>query len=151
MRVRDADDRGALQYLRAGGEHMYWWARAMAGETDEALRNISRLSMPITRTRTGSGFWYGLYAEILIAAGRLPDAEVALAEALSFAERTGERYPDAHRLLVESTLRRARGDSRAEVISILDEARDIATRQECSAIVARIDRTASAWDLPVRS
>lgn len=144
-RLLDASGQGPLEYLRNGGEHMYWWARAMQGDVEEALAAIDRLTTPNDQARTGAGFWYGLYAEMLVAADRLIDAGAVLAEAESFADITGERYADAHRLLVDATLQRARGADNPSISTLLTRARGVAVRQECTELVTRIDRTASSW------
>ena len=98
--IIDSEGPGPLVYLRRGGERMYWWARAMTGDIDDALVRIDQLDAggPATgqpgspdHPRTGEGFWLGLHAEILVTAGKLTDAAALLDQADGFAERTGDR------------------------------------------------------------
>ncbi|MDL9937239.1 BTAD domain-containing putative transcriptional regulator [Gordonia sp. ABSL1-1] len=146
-RLLTVDAQGPLDYLRQGGERMYWWSRAMAGDHDEALDNIDRLTVTDRPQRTGIGFWLALHAEALLAAGRVGDAHTRLLEAQSFADRTGEQYPTAHRLIVEAMWSRADGQSSTIVGELLTRACRIAADQEAPALVDRVTRTATTWGI----
>ncbi|MBD0862707.1 AAA family ATPase [Gordonia sp. zg691] len=149
-----ADGAGELAYLRRGGERMYWWARALAGDIDDALARIEQLSADQPgmgdHPRTGEGFWLGLHAEVLIAAGKLTDAAALLDRAEDFAERTGERYADAHRILVRARYEYANGRPASVVGATLTRAREAAVVQEANALVERIDSVGAAWGLSPR-
>ncbi|WP_439028978.1 BTAD domain-containing putative transcriptional regulator [Gordonia terrae] len=142
---------GALAYLRRGGERMYWWARAMTGDIDDALARIDQLGADhrdmADHPRTGEGFWLGLHAETLVVAGKLTDAAVLLDRASDFAERTGERYAAAHLALVRARYEYANGRPAAQVGTTLRSARDTALAQEAHALVARIDELGRTWGL----
>ncbi|MDV7174262.1 BTAD domain-containing putative transcriptional regulator [Gordonia amicalis] len=152
--IIDSEVPGPLAYLRRGGERMYWWARAMTGELDDALVRIDQLDTggPATDEpgsaappRTGEGFWLGLHAEVLVTAGKLTDAAALLDQADDFAERTGERYGDAHRLLVRARYEYANGRPASVFGATLGRARDVAITQEAKALVGRIDALAAEW------
>ncbi|GAA14826.1 BTAD domain-containing putative transcriptional regulator [Gordonia alkanivorans] len=152
--IIDSESAGPLAYLRRGGERMYWWARAMAGDIDDALVRIDRLETGdagpdrpgnADRPRTGDGFWLGLHAEILVTAGKLTDAAALLDQADDFAERTGEHYGDAHRLLVRARYEYANGRPASTFGTTLGRARATAVAQEAKALVERVDAVASAW------
>ncbi|MEE3850054.1 BTAD domain-containing putative transcriptional regulator [Gordonia sp. LSe1-13] len=138
----------ALEYLRTGGERMYWWARAVGDSPDEALDHIERLHDPRQEQRTGIGLWWALYAEALVAAGRFEDVPVLLEHAQVFAERTGQRYPDAHRLLVCAEFQHATQHPATTVRDTLREARRVAARQEAHALRARIEAFATDHGYP---
>ncbi|MCK8614176.1 BTAD domain-containing putative transcriptional regulator [Gordonia sp. C13] len=152
--IIDSESAGPLAYLRRGGERMYWWARAMAGDLDDALVRIDRLETGDPRPdrpgntdhpRTGDGFWLGLHAEILVTAGKLTDAAALLDRADEFAERTGEHYGDAHRLFVRARYEYANGRPASTFGTTLARARAIAVAQEAKALVERVDAVAAAW------
>ncbi|MFE0748255.1 BTAD domain-containing putative transcriptional regulator [Gordonia sp. NPDC058843] len=146
-----SENAGALAYLRRGGERMYWWARALTGDIDEALAHIDRLGADDTgmedHPRTGEGYWLGLHAEVLVVAGKLTDAATLLDRAADLADRTGERYADAHRLVVRARYEYANGRPASLVGATLAAARDTALRQEANGLVERIDGLTSTWGL----
>ncbi|WP_238419740.1 BTAD domain-containing putative transcriptional regulator [Gordonia sp. 'Campus'] len=150
-RAITAGSPGALAYLRRGGERMYWWARAMTGDVDDALTRIDQLGADhhdmADHPRTGEGFWLGLHAETLVVAGKLTDAAVLLDRAADFAERTGERYAAAHLALVRARYEYANGRPAAQVGTTLQNARDTAIAQEAWALVTRIDELGRTWGL----
>lgn len=129
----------ALEYLRRGGERIYWWARAVGDSPGDALDRVHELHLDDPPQRTGIGFWFALYAEALIAAGRLDQVAGLLEQANDFAERTGQRYPDAHRLLVCAEFQHAAGHPAMTVVDTVREARRVADAQESRALAARID------------
>ncbi|OCW84698.1 hypothetical protein A8M60_00895 [Nocardia farcinica] len=142
---------GPLAYLRRGGERMYWWARALTGDLDDALEHIERLGADEVgmedHPRTGEGYWLGLHAEVLVVAGKLTDAATLLDRADDFADRTGERYADAHRLLVRARYEYANGRPASVVGATLATARDTARAQEADGLIRRIDSLATTWGL----
>lgn len=138
-RLLTGTDHGMLDYLRSGGLRTYWWARAMTGDHTEAIEQIAALHDPDAPDRTGGGLWRALYAEALIAAGRLEDVPALLAQAAEFSRRTEQHYPDAHRRLIEAKFARASGDSADAVAQIARDARSIAVRQEATVLIDRID------------
>ncbi|MCT1353386.1 BTAD domain-containing putative transcriptional regulator [Gordonia sp. p3-SID1431] len=146
-----SDGVGPLAYLRRGGERMYWWARALTGDLDDALEHIERLGADEVgvedHPRTGEGYWLGLHAEVLVVAGKLTDAATLLDRADDFADRTGERYADAHRLLVRARYEYANGRPASVVGATLATARDTARAQEAAGLIRRIDSLATTWGL----
>lgn len=134
----------ALEYLRRGGERIYWWARAVGDSPGDALDRIEALHLDDPPQRTGIGFWFALYAEALIAAGRLDPVAGLLERANDFAERTGQRYPDAHRLLVCAEFQHAAGHPATTVVDTVREALRVADAQESHALAARITAFADA-------
>ncbi|MEO9328834.1 BTAD domain-containing putative transcriptional regulator [Gordonia aurantiaca] len=158
--IIDSDRPGPLAYLRRSGERMYWWARAMSGDVDDALVRIEQLDAAAAgtddaagmsgnnaRQRTGEGFWLGLHAEVLLAAGELTEAAALLDRADDLAARTGERYGDAHRILVRARHEHADDRTPEEVADTLLRARRTAVDQEANALVERIDALADGWGL----
>lgn len=146
-----SDAAAALAYLRRGGERMYWWARAVTGDLDEALEHIDRLGADDAgmedHPRTGEAYWLGLHAEVLVVAGKLTDAAALLDRAADVADRTGERYADAHRLVVRARYEYANGRPASVVAATLSAARDTARAQQADGLVRRVDALASSWGL----
>ncbi|MXP24047.1 AAA family ATPase [Gordonia sp. HNM0687] len=138
-RMVGSSGHSALEYLRTGGERIYWWARAVSGSPDKAFDHIARLHDPRGEHRTGTGLWWSLYAEALVIAGRFEHVPALLRQAQDFAERTGQRYPDAHRLLVCAEFQNATDLPAATVHDTLREARRVAIRQQATTLCARID------------
>ena len=99
------------------------------------------------RQRTGEGFWLGLHAEVLIAAGELTGAAALLDRADDLAARTGERYGDAHRMLVRARYEYAGGRTPGVVADTLARARRTALDQDAQALVQRVDALADEWGL----
>ncbi|MFW0785006.1 BTAD domain-containing putative transcriptional regulator [Gordonia sp. CPCC 206044] len=128
-----------LEYLRQGGERIYWWARALDDATEDALAHLTRLQSVAPRQRTGLGLWLALHAEALIVADRLDGVPALLEQAQSVAEQTGQRYPDPHRLLVCAEFQHAAGHPATAVVDTLREAGRIAMAQESTTLVTRID------------
>lgn len=144
-RLVGSSGHSALEYLRMPAERIYWWSRAVSDADEGALEHIVRLHDPRAEQRTGAGLWWALYAEALVSVGRFEDVPVLLEHAQTFAERTGQRYPDAHRLLVCAEFQHATDQPSAMVRDTLAEARRVATRQQSTALCERID--AFAMDL----
>ncbi|AZG44692.1 BTAD domain-containing putative transcriptional regulator [Gordonia insulae] len=142
-RLLSSSDHRALEYLRRGGERIYWWARALGDAPDEALGHLDRLDHGDHPQRTGIGLWLALHAEALTAAGRLERVPALLEQAQAFAERTGQRYPDAHRLLVCAEFQHCAAHPANVVQDTLREARRVALTQEAATLVARIESFAS--------
>ncbi|MGV9712057.1 BTAD domain-containing putative transcriptional regulator [Gordonia sp. NPDC003424] len=139
----------SMAYLRHSGELMYWWARGVADPGGEALHRIDELLATSIPRFTGTGLWLALYAEVMIVAGRLEVARDLLTRAESFANRSGQHYPDAHRLLIAARYQSAAGSVAGEVIETLQAARRRAHEQEATTIAARIDAFAKhhGWSL----
>ncbi len=133
----------ALEYLRQSGERIYWWSRALSDAPDEALEHMERLHGVDRPQRTGLGLWFALYAEALVAAGRYYRVPVLLEQAQTFAEQTGQRYPDAHRLLVCAEYQYATDHPAPIIEDTLREARRVAVMQEATTLVTRIDSFAA--------
>ena len=84
---------------------------------------------------------------ILELAGKLTDAATLLDRADDFADRTGERYADAHRLLVRARYEYANGRPASVVGATLATPRDTARAQEADGLIRRIDSLATTWGL----
>lgn len=97
--------------------------------------------------RTGESYWLGLHAEVLVVAGKLTDAATLLDRAADVADRTGERYADAHRLVVRARYEYANGRPASVVAATLSAARDTALAQEAAGLVRRIDALSTTWGL----
>ncbi|NDZ94521.1 AAA family ATPase [Streptomyces sp. SID6673] len=142
-RLLSAPTHSALEYLRHGGERLYWWSRALGDDPEEALDRIERLAPTARGQRTGLGLWFALHAEALVAAGTLDRVPALLEQAENFARTTGQRYPDAHRLLVCAEYQHAADHPAGAVQDMLREAHRVATTQEATALVTRIDAFAA--------
>ncbi|WP_237421472.1 hypothetical protein [Gordonia sp. SID5947] len=141
-RLASAPVHSALEYLRSGGERLYWWARVLGGDPG-AIDRIDELPPTPHTRRTGSGMWFALHAEALVAASRLDDVPALLEHAETFAQTTGQRYPDAHRLLVCAEYQHAADHPAPAVQDTLREARRVAATQEATTLITRIDAFAT--------
>jgi DNA-binding SARP family transcriptional activator len=94
--------------------------------------------------RTNSASWLASRAHGLALAGRVDDAQLALAESWTELETYGELYAKSTVLLADAVLAHARGD---DPTSSLREAIDVATTQGARAMAARVTREAARLGL----
>ncbi|MFI1990852.1 ATP-binding protein [Actinoplanes sp. NPDC020271] len=118
------------------------WAAALtgddpAGAAAEAEKIIiGRLLDP---PRSNLHLWYGLLAEIWLAADRLDEATGALEQAGHFLEAHGQRYAEGLLLLLRARLLQARGESAATVRAAVRKARALAVEREAHLFAQRCD------------
>ncbi|MFI9485861.1 ATP-binding protein [Promicromonospora sp. NPDC052451] len=128
------------------------WARAVAatepaaaaGAAEEAERIIeTRLCNPV---RSCVSTWYGLLAEMLLAAGDVRGAAEALDRADHYLHDYGQRYAEGLLLLLRARLLRAEGKPAGKVRAAVLRARDVALAQEAYLFVQRADDLLARWD-----
>ncbi|MBL7512833.1 BTAD domain-containing putative transcriptional regulator [Frankia nepalensis] len=110
-----------------------WWARAMTGEDPagaaaaaQELIDASLLDPP----RSCLASWYGLLAEMRLAAGMPVEAGAALDRAEELLGTYGERYAEGHVLLLRARLLLARGEPTAAVRAAAERARALSVERE---------------------
>jgi predicted ATPase len=115
------------------------WAAARSGLTREGLATIARGIEATRRTGTDQFLPYllGMQADALLAAGRIGSGRAAVTEALSLAERTGERFYEAEILRTKGELILAAGLDRAEADDAFRSAVAIARNQGASTLALR--------------
>ncbi|WP_020572321.1 AAA family ATPase [Parafrankia discariae] len=118
------------------------WARAVAGEDPagaaaEAERII--IAALLDPPRSGLATWYGLLAEMWLAAGRPAEAAAALDRADSVLDTYGQRYPEGLVLLLRARLAQARGEPAAAVRAAAERARALSTEREAHLFAHRAE------------
>ncbi|WP_189266889.1 ATP-binding protein, partial [Streptomyces fuscichromogenes] len=109
------------------------WAHAVTGEDPagaaaEAQRLIAAaLAHP---PRSGLATWYGLLAEMWLAAGKLDEATTALDHADTALDTHGQRYAEGLLLVIRARLQQARGEPTTTVRNTARRARTLSTRRE---------------------
>ncbi|MDT3439474.1 MULTISPECIES: BTAD domain-containing putative transcriptional regulator [unclassified Pseudofrankia] len=118
------------------------WARAVTGEDPagaaaeaERLIAVALLDPP----RSGLATWYGLLAEMWLAAGMLIEAAAALDRAGSFLDTYGQRYPEGHVLLMRARLLQARGEPAAVIRAVAERARALSIKREAHLFARRAE------------
>ena len=94
---------------------LYGWALSQGGPTARALELVEE-GMAVfasTGARVQRANWFGVHAEVLLIAERLPESAEAVANAIDYAEATGDSWylPRVH--AVASRLQERLGDERA--------------------------------------
>ena len=123
-------------YQRLAGH----WARAVTGDdpvgaAGEAARLIAAtLAEP---PRSDLATWYGLLAEMWLAAGRLDEAGAALARADQALDRYGQRYAEGLLLMIRARLLEARGEPAATVEAVTGRARAVSAAGEAHLFAGR--------------
>ncbi|WP_101831543.1 ATP-binding protein [Frankia canadensis] len=123
------------------------WARATAGEeaagraaagaaaAAEEIIEATLLDPP----RSCLASWYGLLAEMWLAAGMPAEAAGALHRAQELLDTYGERYAEGHILLVRARLMRVRGEPTAAVRAAAERARALSTEREAHLFAHRAE------------
>lgn len=128
------------------------WARAVTGhdpvgaasEAREAQRIID--AALLDPPRSGLATWYGLLAEMWLAAGLLAETTTALDRAEQVLDAYGQRYPESLILLVRAQLMQACDEPAADVRAIAERARALAIEREAHLFARRADELLA--DLP---
>lgn len=109
------------------------WARAVTGDDPagaaaeaEAIIGAVLLDPP----RSGLAAWYGLLAEMLLAAELPARAAEALARAEESLDAHGQRYPEGLLLLLRAQVQQARGEPGAAVRATAERARVLSIERE---------------------
>ncbi|WP_127509157.1 BTAD domain-containing putative transcriptional regulator [Actinoplanes solisilvae] len=100
------------------------WARAVTGGDPDAAIEAEQIitAALLDPPRSGLATWYGLLAEMWLAAGRTDEAGAALDRADSFIAAYGQRYAEGFLLVLRARLMRARGDAEADVRAMAEQA-----------------------------
>ncbi|MEV6304565.1 AAA family ATPase [Actinoplanes sp. NPDC051861] len=119
------------------------WARAVTGEDPagaaaeaQRLIAVALLDPP----RSGVATWYGLLAEMWLAAGQPGEAAAALDRADWFLETHGQRYPEALVLLIRARVMRAAGEPADRVRAVAAMARALAAERGAHLFAERATR-----------
>ncbi|WP_083155964.1 ATP-binding protein [Mycolicibacterium moriokaense] len=125
------------------------WARVLKGQDQRA--NITEAQRLIAANlldppRTCVATWYGLLAEMHLAAGSVDDAATALSRAEFYLNAYGQRYPEGLIMLLRARLLHARGEPTAAVRSAAEAARALSIERGARLFGARADEFLA--DLP---
>ncbi|MFB7286505.1 AAA family ATPase [Actinacidiphila glaucinigra] len=118
------------------------WARAVTGEAAAGAAAeaqdliVASLSDP---PRSGLATWYGLLAEMWLAAGKLDEADAALERADSAIETYGQRYAESLLLLVRARVLQARGEPVATVRAVAERAHALSVEREAYLFARRAE------------
>ncbi|WP_051102486.1 ATP-binding protein [Parafrankia elaeagni] len=119
-----------------------WWARAMTGEDPAgaamAAKEIIDASL-LDPPRSCLASWYGLLAEMWLAAGLVAESAATLDRAEDFLDAYGERYAEGHILLLRARLMRDRGEPTAAVRAKAERARALSTEREAHLFAHRAE------------
>ncbi|GLY02454.1 BTAD domain-containing putative transcriptional regulator [Actinoplanes sp. NBRC 101535] len=128
----------AVHYTR-----LEWlWARALLGDDPAgAAEDAEKILVTVLSDppQWGAAFFYGLYAEMSLAAGRIDQAGAALDRAGEFFESHGPRHAEGLLLLLRARLLRARGEAVAVVRAAARTARDVSAGQRAHLFVRRAE------------
>jgi hypothetical protein len=119
------------------------WARALTGDDPAGAAAEAEViigAVLLDPPRSGLAAWYGLLAEMLLAA----DLPTKAAEALDRAEESldayGQRYPEGLLLLLRAQVRQARGEPTAAVRATADRARALSIEREAHLFAPRAEK-----------
>ncbi|MFJ9249044.1 hypothetical protein [Streptomyces sp. NPDC101776] len=122
------------------------WARAVTGEdpagaATEAQRLITAaLADP---PRSGLATWYGLLAEMWLAAGRSDEASAALDQADLALDTYGQRYAESLLLIIRARVLQARDEPDATVRAVAERARALCDEREAHLFARRVEELMS--------
>jgi tetratricopeptide (TPR) repeat protein len=139
-----ADPEGMFAFWGLAGRCYLGAALALQGRLDEGLPILDEAWAGYTGMglRTNGVTLVANKALALAHAGRVEEAETALAVARREFDTYQERYAEPTLLLAEAVLRHARGDDPSDVAKVLSSAVDVATAQGGHGIARRV-RTAA--------
>jgi DNA-binding SARP family transcriptional activator len=138
-----------------------FWGRGLQGYLAAALIEQGRLDEGLARMdaavdaylvvggRRGVLLFQATRAAGLAAAGRVEEAEAALATTYRELEIHGERYAEPLVLEADARVRVARGDDPAEAAALVARAAALATEQGAHAVAGRVAATALRLGVPV--
>jgi DNA-binding SARP family transcriptional activator/tetratricopeptide (TPR) repeat protein len=118
------------------------WARAISGDDPvgaateaEAIIGAVLLDPP----RSGLATWYGLLAEMLLAAGLPSRAAEALDRADESLETHGQRYPEGLLLYLRAKVQQSQGDPAVDVRATAERARSLSVAREAHLFAQRAE------------
>lgn len=119
------------------------WARAATGQdpvsaAHEADELITRALLD--PPRSGLATWYGLLAEMWLAAGRPTEAAAALDRADQALDTYDQRYPEGFVMLLRARLMRARGEPTKDVRAAAERARALSAEREAHLFAFRAEQ-----------
>ncbi|WP_436535528.1 ATP-binding protein [Actinoplanes sp. HUAS TT8] len=124
------------------------WARAVTGNDPAAaateaqrLIGVALLDPP----RSGVATWYGLLAEMWLAAGSPGEAADALDRADRFLESHGQRYPEGLIRLNRARVMRAAGEPVEAVRAVAEQARELSAERGAHLFADRATRFLESW------
>ncbi|MEX5635629.1 ATP-binding protein [Parafrankia sp. FMc2] len=119
------------------------WARAVTGEdpagSAAAAQGIIAATL-LDPPRSGLATWYGLLAEMWLAAGMPAEAAAALDRADSSLDTYGQRYPEGLILLLRARLMAARREPAAAVRAAAERARALSLEREAHLFAHRAEK-----------
>ncbi|WP_344649428.1 ATP-binding protein [Cryptosporangium japonicum] len=125
------------------------WAHAVAGDDPagaaveaERILTATLVDPPLSGVTT----WYGLIAEMWLAAGALDRAEAALTRAEHFLGVNDQRYAEGLVLLLRARLLQARGAPLTDVRSAAERARALSVEREAHLFARRAQELLDALD-----
>jgi predicted ATPase len=137
--IRLAQEQG-FPYCRAFGALMRGWALAQQGQAQAGIEQLQQglIAFRATGAETLRPYWLALLAEAHGIMGQPEAGLTALAEALTLADTTGERFyePERYRLKGELLLQRSL-DHQAEAESCFQQAMTIAQKQQAKSFELR--------------
>jgi predicted ATPase len=136
-------DEQGFALLLAGGRVLHGWSLAVQGQPAEGVEQMRRglADWQATGALSHRPYQLALLAEALAQGGRIEEGLAALAEALSLAAATGERFYEAelHRLQGELLLRQGpRPVSRDEVEARFQRGLAVARAQQAKSLELRV-------------
>lgn len=158
QRAQSAAERGfsadpalSFEYLGTYQRLARHWAAAMtgsdpAGEATKVARLIERHFLHPPRSCVAT--WYGLLAEMWMAADGLNEATVALDKADACVRHYGQRYAQSLLILLRAVLLRATGESKDAVRRLAERARQVAVDDEAHLIAMRAGRFIESLESP---
>ncbi|WP_205649419.1 BTAD domain-containing putative transcriptional regulator [Agromyces sp. LHK192] len=119
------------------------WARALSGERPgDAAAEAERIILAVLAdpARSGLSTWWGLHAEMLLAAGRPDDAAAALDRADRALDAYGQRYAEGLVLLLRARVLHAQGADPAAVVEMAERSRRLSAERGAGLFAARASR-----------
>ena len=119
-----------------------YWALAMSGrDPNGSAAEVERLISEnlLDPPRSDIATWYGLLAEMYVAAGTLDEAAGALDRADWALDTYGQRYGEGLILLVRARLLHARARPAAEVVAAAEAARELSIAREAHLFARRAE------------
>jgi hypothetical protein len=133
----------------------FWWGAALAASTDrtQGLAFMKTVIDVFTSIEcfVSVPFFHALYADSLLAAGSIADAQHAVHAGLTLGERTGEITWQAELWRVQASILAQSPSARADGMTTTDalsRARQAATEIGATALLARVDATAATLNRP---
>jgi ATP/maltotriose-dependent transcriptional regulator MalT len=138
----DADPGFSFVFLGTYQRLARCWALAVTGnDPAEAAAEAERIIAAnlLDPPRSCVATWYALLGEMLMAAGSIDEAAVALDRADFYLDTYGQRYPEGLLLLLRARLLQACGEPTAVVRAAAERARALSTEREAHLFVHRAE------------